>query len=384
MEIKEGHSVILGTIQGKSVSDIKIDGLGKGYIDSSVRLAILTVLAGYLEKDSIVVNGKKVFEENYLNRFLSYILNDKRAAPKTFKLEIGFNRVGSKSQIKTRNNYDLLLSFSGGVDSTAGLLLALDKKLKVRPVFICFGQQNEKKEISSVKTILKKLKIEPLIVRVNMDKYMDHDWKRWKMGIIPARNYLFASIAGSILSHSNRHMLKIWICAHKEEINVINTDKSHRFFKSTTEILSNAYRKKVLVSTPFKLITKPEIVSYWHKKWERKYGLYVKDTTSCYFGNNCGVCKACVNRAIALTCAGVKIENFQVNPFVDQKKLIQEAYVDRFNSLKKERQVDFLYSMNVHRNILPSNLTTFLDMNYQKYKDSIDERIDKIRKINNI
>lgn len=376
--------MILGTIADKKISDIKIQGLDEKHIDSSVRLAILTVLAGYLEQNKIVINGNKIIEKTYLDRFLSYVLNDKRAAPKTFKLNIEFDGFKLHHDLKIQNDYDLLLSFSGGIDSTAGLLLALDKKLKVQPVLICFGQKNEKKEIFSAKRILKKLGIKPLVVKINIDKYMDHDWKRWRLGIIPARNYLFAAIAGSILSQSESKTLNIWICAHKEEINPVNTDKSLRFFKSTTEILSNAYKKDVVVSTPFELITKPEIVSYWHKKWERKYGLYVTDTTSCYFGNNCGRCKACINRAIAFTCAGIRLENFQTNPFQDKSNLIQNGYIDRFNSLKEERKIDFLYTMSINRMKLPTKLDKFLDENYLRYKAKIDKRINRIRKISNI
>lgn len=377
-------SMVIGKVENKKIADIKIDGLNNESLDSSVRLAILTMVAGYLEKDRITVNGKMNISKDYLNKFLSYVLNDMRAAPRTYQLNIDFTGIESNTKTKSHNDYDLILSFSGGADSTAGLLLALDKQLKVKPVFICFGQKNERKELLCVKAILKKLEIAPLIINVDIDNYIDQDWKRWKMGIIPARNYLFAAIAGSVLSHSDRNKLQIWICAHREEIDNIHTDKSLRFFKSTTKILSNSYKKSMTVLTPFEVLSKPEIISYWHKHWEKKYDLYVENTVSCYFGNNCGMCKACINRAICFVCAGINLENFQVNPFLDQQKIIQESYIDKFDSLEEERRLDFVYSLYENKQILPFYLKCFVDINYQKYKKQINKRIQSIRNIDHI
>ena len=228
MAQKEELNMMLGKIGGKQIDDVKISGMQNELVDVSVRLALLTVLAGYLEFDKIVIKGKKFVDKYFFNRFLSYVLNDKRAAPRTFNIDIDFD--GSDNHILQNgmDDYDLILSFSGGADSTAGLLYALDKKLKVKPVYVGFGQKNEKEEIVYVKRILKKLNIEPLIIMIDINEYIDQDWKRWKLGIIPARNYLFAAIAGSVLSLSKSKKSKIWICAHQEEINTTHTDKSKR------------------------------------------------------------------------------------------------------------------------------------------------------------
>lgn len=374
--------MLLGAINGKEISDVSIKNLSKGNLDSSVKVAILTMLAGYLGNDQIEVNGSGFINEDYLNNFLSYVLNDKRAAPRNFNLKFSFSDNKQVDFNIKISNYDVLLSFSGGVDSTAGLLHALDQKLKVQPVFISFGQKNEKHELKAVKKLLANLNLKPLIVKIDIDKYMDHDWSRWKLGIIPARNYLFAAIAGSLISKSKgKYGPQIWICAHKEEINPVNTDKSKRFFKSTSKIISSAYGRKIIVCTPFSEITKPEIVSYWHRKWGKKYGVKVGDTVSCYFGNNCGVCKACINRAIAFTCAGVDIENFKVNPFEDKSQIIRDSYIARFKSLKLERKLDFLYALLRNKEVLPSGLGEFVEKEYFKRKNLIKTRIKMIKKV---
>ena len=125
-------------------------------------------------------------------------------------------------------------------------------------------------------------------------------------------------------------------------------------------------------------------MSYWHKYWEKKYNISVNETVSCYFGNNCGVCKACINRAVVFVCAGIKIENFQTNPFLDKRKLILNSYIVSFNSLHTERKLDFLYALNKQKNILPKKLKKFLDLNYKKYENKIIKRIDSIRKVDKI
>jgi len=372
--------MIIGKINDKLIDDISITGIDEKYIDSSVKLAILTTVAGYLEKDEISIDGKPPMHIGHVNKFLSYILNDSRAAPRIFRINTKFTD-GTITPIKNQNDYDVLLSFSGGIDSTAGLLLALDQKLKVKPIFISFGQKNEKEEIETVRNILAKLNIELTTITIDIDKYIDHDWKRWKLGIIPARNYLFAAFAASILSNSSKKKPQIWVCAHKEEINPINTDKSKRFFRSGTKIFSEYYERTILLSTPFMSITKPEILSYWGKNWAKKYNLTVEDTISCYFGNNCGVCKACINRAIAFTCAGIKVETYKISPFADTTKLIWHSYIERFPTLKKERRIDFLYALKINEGSLPPALKKFVNEHYDEYKKDITRRIKIIQNI---
>ena len=144
------------------------------------------------------------------------------------------------------------------------------------------------------------------------------------------------------------------------------------------------YGKDISVTTPFMNITKPEILAYWHNKWEKKYNLTVNETVSCYFGNNCGVCKACINRAVVFCCAGIEIENFKVNPFLDKKKLIQNSYINSFDSLHAERRLDFLFALNEQKSVLSKNLKIFLELNYKRYQKKINKRIKFIRSVNNI
>lgn len=375
---REKHKMIIGKIFNTPITtaDLNLKDNNKFSLDSVVRTAILTIIAGYLERDDVEVAGQHFFPKRKLNQFLSYILNDKQAAPKNFQLNITFNEKEDNkyNEAKRYNDFDCLISFSGGIDSTAGIMYALDKGYKVQPVWIGFGQKNEKSEIRIVRKLCKSFGLNPLIIKINLNRFIDQTWARWKMGIIPARNYLFASVAAQIASQSAKADVSVYICAHKEEIYPESTDKSHRFFNTSTLIFSEAYQKNIKVTTPFYKFTKPEIVSYWEHYWKEKYKISPRDTSSCYFGNNCGVCKACINRAVAFSCAGIDMEIFKVHPFFDKGKLIQNGYIGRFDSLIVERKLDFLSAMDKNKKFLSKNLKNFLDVKTPIYKDMLKKR----------
>ncbi len=346
--------------------------------DDQVKWASLLTLAGYKESNEISLNGGNIFNPKELDEFGSFILNDSRAAPMNFTLKTKYlvKHNLHKKTLSPSQTYDSVLSFSGGIDSTAGLLLELEKNIKTLPVWVGFGQKNESDELKVINHISSKIGIEVKKIHLNFKDYVDNGWSRWKLGIIPARNYLFASIAANILDRSTKNSGgRILICAHKEEITPINTDKSQRFFETSSRIFSKFYQKKILVETPFRWYTKPEIVSIWHRKWEKKYNIKPQDTVSCYYGNNCGVCKACINRAIAFTCANVDTENFLVNPFKDKDSIIKNSYLGRFEVLEKERKLDFLYALKNNYKITPTYIKQFVDENFDKYKKDIENRI---------
>jgi len=374
----------LGAINGREITSSLI-GLTDPQlynIDSVVKTSLLTTLAGYLESDSITVYGNAFADSKFLQTFLSYILNDKRATPRDFNLLLNFVSNGSVFHPnQDSNSYDCLVSFSGGIDSTAGLMYSLDAKRKVLPVWIGFGQKNENRELAVVNELCKKLNVQPWIIKLDLARYVDAGWSRWKSGIIPARNLLFASIAAEIASRSNSPSVDILLCAHKEEITPVNTDKSQRFYDSTTLLFNSAYKKNIRVTTPFYSYTKPEIVSYWSRYWTDRYGISPGETTSCYLGNNCGSCKACFNRAVAFTCSGYKNDHFLQDPFIDQSNTIWGGYITRFDSLESERQLDILYSLNSHIDIAPPRIAKFVEYHYPHFRNAIKKRQKQIRNV---
>lgn len=382
--IKEENLVLFGEIGQNKIESLglEIEGIDGFGVDSVVKTAFLITLAGYLEKDDILVNGEKYYSVDKLSEFFSYVLNDKRAAPRKFNVSLEFSptrKIDSSKSKKTSKAEIVFVSFSGGLDSTAGTLYAIDKGYNVQPVWVGFGQKNEKRELKVVKRVCKKLNINPVLVRVDMKDYVDTGWNRWKMGIIPARNYLFASIAASMANKYTNKSSKIFICAHKGEITPTNTDKSLRFYSTSSDIFSRAYGKNISVTTPFSRVTKAEIISYWIKNWLDKYGISPEETVSCYYGEKCGNCKACINRAVAFSCNDLLIEDFKNNPFQDREEVIRKGYMKRFNSLKTDRKLDFLIAFNKNLTQLPEDLANFVKKKYGKNKEAVQERQAKIK-----
>jgi 7-cyano-7-deazaguanine synthase in queuosine biosynthesis len=375
--------MIIGKIGNKQIdsSDLGIEGINPNTIGVFVRVALLTTLAGYLEKDNVVVNGKKFFSKQALNSFLSYVLNDKRAAPKTFELNFEFNGDSDTAVATENNDYDCVISFSGGVDSTASALYALDKGIKVLAVWIGFGQKNEADELRVVKKLCKELEIKLLIVKINLKSYVDAGWDRWKMGIIPARNLLFAAVASEIAAQSTKKRVSVYICAHKEEINYVNTDKSRRFYSTCNRIFSKIYPKNIELTTPFFNYTKPEIISFWKNHWSEPFGITPRETVSCYLGNNCGNCKACFNRAISFIVAGEKLDQYISHPLEDKQGIIDKGYIARFSKLQIERKLDILYALHQHKEIIPKSLKDFLKSRYHRYEAKINLRLKQLSKV---
>jgi 7-cyano-7-deazaguanine synthase in queuosine biosynthesis len=377
---------LLGTIGTKNINsrDFKLTSNIPIRWDSPTKTALLTTLAGYLQEDSISINDTSYYDAITLNNFLSYVLNDKRAAPRSYALDVTFTEVSEAGASSEKSFYpeshaDCLIAFSGGVDSTAGVLYALEKGWHVQPIWIGFGQKNEEQERHIVEQISQALHVNTWYITLNLQSFVDAGWQTWKSGIIPARNYLFASFAAQLAAMAASSAVQIFICAHKEEVTDVNTDKSPRFFQTCSTIFTQAYEKEISVATPFMHITKPEIVNYWWRNWKDVYGIRPHDTVSCYQGICCGVCKACINRAIAFSCAQVPLEDFQTNPFYDEQNIITQDYLQRFPALDISRKLDFLYALQRNRTVLKQNIISFLDEHSPNYSALLEQRMIEIR-----
>ena len=118
-------------INYQEINSNLINLINNDLLDAFTKVAILTVLAGYKQCDYIFVDDKfnEKIDLKKLSRFLSYVLNHKELAPRKFNLKItDKGNFITKISIPKKNNYDGILSFSGGIDSTAGLLNSLDKR----------------------------------------------------------------------------------------------------------------------------------------------------------------------------------------------------------------------------------------------------------------
>lgn len=379
----------IGSIKNKkSAKDFWVDsdliGIDKEYlVNNFVKLAVLSVLAGYKKSDCIYVDD--CFENVDLRKlgfFISYILNHD-IAPRRYDIKINDNKGAIKKKKIKLNNYDSILCFSGGIDSTAGLLYALSKKQNVLPMWVDFGQRNNIPEYEAAKKVLSKIKIPFVKVKIDLNKFILDGWKDWDF-IIPARNFLFLSLANAYLQNSRKGKGNIYLCAHKDEMGYFkNRDKSRYFFEASSNFFS--YNKKeIIAATPFESYSKSEIISYWRQNWENKFNISPHDTTTCYYENGCGKCEACLKRAIYLIAGGYKINSkFKINPLKDSSKLMAKKWIPNIksNKISRSNKLDFLIAIEENIDIVPIMVREFFKELPNQTLNAISKRRKEIEYI---
>lgn len=372
---------LIGEVNNKKYmySDIKFFKNSK-IIDQNdllIKSSILTTIAGYIKSNQITVNGRNN-NKLKLDDFLSYVLNNKSFAPIDYQMSYNFSGIEKKNNTDS-NEFDCVVLFSGGIDSTAALILAYERGLKPLPLWVGFGQKNESAEEKAVKEISKKLNTNLHTFNIDLSKYISEGWKDWDY-IIPARNFIFVTIAGNILSRSNKKKCTILLSAHEEELKDSNTDKSIRFFKTCSEILSKHHNKEIIVTTPFAKSTKSEIISYWDKNWSRKYQITPHDTITCFYGNNCGECKACYKRNLAFLAAGISMDlDLKKSIFKDETQFIRNYFLKEISSFPKKRKEEYQLAFFNNKYQFPVEVTSYINELSLKTIKKIKERREEIQ-----
>lgn len=218
-----------------------------------------------------------------------------------------------------------LVLFSGGVDSTTCLALAINKygKENVIALSISYGQKHTK-EIEASKAIADYYKVEHLymdlekIFEYSDCSLLDHSDKdipeetyaeqlkktdgKPVSTYVPFRNGLFLSTAASIALSKGCSV--IYYGAHSDDAaGNAYPDCSDSFNKAISDAIYIGSGKQLKIEAPFVNGTKADVV---------KKGLELKVpyelTWSCYEGNDkpCGKCGTCLDRIRAFELNGVK------------------------------------------------------------------------------
>jgi len=345
--------------------------------DLFVRLSILTTIAGYLKENKISVAGQ-FYQKQELQEFLSYVLNNKMFAPIEYNLNIDFSNKEERGSL-TQHDYDCVVLFSGGLDSTAAFLIALECGMKPLLLWIGFGQKNEEQEYAAIKKVSKKIGYPVSTIRVDLKAYIEEGWTEWDY-IIPARNFMFVAFAASFLSYSTKNKARILLSAHEEEIKHSNTDKSEHFFEMCTKVFTQYYNKKIIVGTPFRHSSKTQIAAYWKRVLVKKFKLTPYDTVTCYYGNNCGKCKSCLKRTMALLAAGWNIDpDLKLNPMKDDQKFLEKDILPRLSTFDKKRQLETLLAIRNSWNDVPMEVRAVY--NKVSKKEELDNYDSSLKKV---
>jgi len=350
---------LIGCIADETVLSSEIN-LSKTISESSwVRTAILTTIAGYRFENSIWVNGQapvSIKKIKKLEQFLSFLVNEKRYHSKTFSFNIKYDDYYN-SLNKPIISDDILVLSSGGVDSTAGLMHALDQGKHPIACWIDYGQPYREVEKEAVEAITNLLSIPLIVGTIDLSKYIREGESDWKH-IFPARNFLLACAGMALFSSLVRHReqpASIWMCAQIEDIDT--PDKSPRFFQETSSFLG------LRVMSPFVKFNKTDLLAYWRRHWFERYHISPEITITCYSNSgHCGNCKACLKRAVALSVSGWPLDDeLKENPFHDRNGLLKNYYLPRINNFEWKRRMDIMIALSNKYEQLNSELKKIVD-----------------------
>lgn len=217
-----------------------------------------------------------------------------------------------------------LVLFSGGVDSTTCLGMAVDKygANEVLALSISYGQKHSK-EIDSAKAVCKYYKVmfrqidlsvifadSDCSLLINSDKDIPKETYAQQLEktdgnpvstYVPFRNGLFLSVAASVAISNGCDA--IYYGAHSDDAaGNAYPDCSSDFNESISRAIYLGSGNKLRVEAPFVKLTKAQVV-----KIGLDLGVPYELTWSCYEGKDkpCGVCGTCRDRIEAFRANGI-------------------------------------------------------------------------------
>lgn len=199
-----------------------------------------------------------------------------------------------------------LLMFSGGLDSTVLFYDLISKSEAFRCCYISYGQKNAMRELEVVRKVCNRNMISltvldmhnlfqgsksALLVRNTAPHTVQTDEVR-------NRNATLACVAAANIDGE----YTILFAAHKTSAGY--ADATPAFYSRLSKLLYLSTNNRVDCEAPYIRLTKKQIVKRaWDLALTKKD---IAETVSCYVGNNCGTCPACLARERALK--GIFIE----------------------------------------------------------------------------
>lgn len=232
-------------------------------------------------------------------------------------------------------NFLVVVPFSGGLDSTTALVMALEAGLPVVPVYVDTGAGYAAAEIEACRQLVKRLDyplMEPLqvvTVDVNYRKHMHHDTGRNAIIIARLLDWFPVGTWGEIWFSSTATWGE---CPH------VGGDKSWRWI-ADMQALIYALGCDARINTPVGGLTKADEVEYLVQHVGLQFAL---DARSCYANDegHCGRCLACFKRAIAFGIAGYGSEVLATYPNgVNFSECVNDMTLDDRNSIYRPERM---------------------------------------------
>lgn len=209
---------------------------------------------------------------------------------------------------------EVILIYSGGLDSTVLLYHLIDAGFYVRCLTFDYGQRH-RREIDSARDICQTRVVEHCVAKLDAERIFfgnaltdpdvevpegHYEDPSMKATVVPSRNAIMLSIAAAWAISTKSPLVAF--AAHAGD-SVIYPDCRASFVQAMSLVFQLADEYGPQVFTPFLTMSKTEVVLRG-AALEVPFGL----TWTCYNGASepCGKCGACVERAEAFQQAGVE------------------------------------------------------------------------------
>ena len=194
-----------------------------------------------------------------------------------------------------------LLLLSGGLDSTVLFYDLISRSERFECMWINYGQRNAEKELQAVRNLCESNLIHLRVIQV------PHIFEGIESTILNSLESIEHTVESDFLPNRNGVLLNIAAAHCKERTTLlIAAHKSGSEYPDCQKVFYNRISKAIFYSTnclvdvdaPYIKMTKKQIVK---KAWDLALSISaIEQTVSCYEGNNCGKCPACIARKKAL------------------------------------------------------------------------------------
>ena len=215
----------------------------------------------------------KDFQNTNLDHFLQRLY---LSIPELEKIEIE-NGEKITRYIDKNSNPKVLISLSGGLDSTTLLYYLINKGAKIEAISFNYGSKHNDIEIEYAKKTCEKLGINHQVIDLDfVNKYFKSDLlksggeipeghyqaENMKSTVVPFRNGIFLSISAGIAESYDCEFIAL--ASHSGD-HAIYPDCRPIFTKAMSEAIKYGTEKEIYLIAPFNEITKTDIVKLGNK-----------------------------------------------------------------------------------------------------------------------